>query len=103
MQKKNNFDPNAMAMAGRERASLELDQLRGDWVSAFKKWTISQGAAGSREMNDLWAEFRLQNIEPPFDQVREALLEELRKVGSNSRNVAQAVTDFLNKLEEPRG
>jgi hypothetical protein len=103
MQKKNNFDPDAMAKAGRERASLELDQLRADWVSAFKKWTLSQGAAGSREMNDLWAEFRLLNIEPPFDQVREALLEELRKVGSNSRNVAQAVTDFLNRLEEPRG
>jgi hypothetical protein len=99
--RKNNFDPNAMAKAGRDRASLELDQLRADWVSAFKKWTLSQGAVGSREMNDLWAEFRLQNIEPPFDQLREALVDEVRKVGSHNRDVAQAVADFLNKLEEP--
>ena len=103
MRKKNNFDPYAMAKAGRERASLDLDQLRADWISAFKKWTLSQGAAGSREMNDLWAEFRLQNIEPPFDQVREALEEELRKVGSHNRDDTRAVADFLNKLEEPRG
>jgi hypothetical protein len=103
MRKKNNFDPDAMARAGRERASLELDQLRADWVSVFKKRTLAQVAEGSREMNDLLAEFRLQNIEPPFDQVREALVEELRKVGSHSRDVTQAVTDFLNNLEEPRG
>jgi hypothetical protein len=102
MRRGNNFDPNAMAKAGRERASLELDQLRADWISAFKKWTLSPDAVGSREMNDLRAEFRLQNIEPPFDQVREALAEEVRKVGSDNSNVAQAVADFLHKLEGSR-
>ena len=97
MRKKNNFDPDAMAKAGRERAALELDWLIADWVSAFKRWALSQGTVGSKEMNDLWAEFQLRNIEPPFDKVREeqrALAEEVRKVGSDHPGVAQAVADF---------
>src|SRR5271168_1705916 len=95
----NNFDPDAMAKAGRARAALELDRLRADLFSAFKKWALSHGAVGSKERNDLWAEFQLQNIEPPSDQVREALMEEVRKVGSDNPGVAEAVADFLNELE----
>jgi hypothetical protein len=100
MRKENNFDPRAMAKAGRERAALELDQLGGDWVSAFEKW--SHGLAVSREMNDLRAEFWLRNIEPPFDQIREALVAEVRKAGPDNPDVAQAVADFLNELEGPK-
>ncbi len=102
MRKEDNFDPRAMAKAGRERAGLGPDQLRSDWVSAFKKWSLSHGLAVSREMNDLRAEFRLRNIEPPFDQVREALVEEVRRVGPDNSDVAQVVADFLNELEGPK-
>jgi hypothetical protein len=102
--RKDNFDPDAMAKAGRERAALELDDLRADWVSAYKIWALSHGASGSRELNDLSAEFELRNIELPFDQVREeqrALLEEMLKVGSDNTGVVQAVLDFLNELDGP--
>ncbi len=91
--RKNNFDPDAMAKAGRERAALELDDLRADWVSAFKRWALSHGATGSRELNDFSAEFQLRNIELPFDQVREeqrALVEEMRKIGSDNSGVVQS-------------
>jgi hypothetical protein len=53
-------------------------------------------------MNDLRAQFRLQNIDPSFDQVREELVKEARKVGSDNPGVAQAVADFLNELEGPK-
>jgi hypothetical protein len=103
--RKDKFDPDAMAKAGRERAALELDYLTADWVIAFKTWALSHGvAAGSRELNDLSAEFQLRNIELPFDQVREeqrALLEEMLKVGSDNTGVVQAVLDFLNELDGP--
>jgi hypothetical protein len=98
------FDPDAMAKAGRERAALELDDLRADWVIAFKIWALSHGATGSRKLNDLSAEFQLRNIELPFDQVREeqrALLEEMLKVGSDNSGAVQAATDFLNELDGP--
>ena len=102
--RKDKFDPDAMAEAGRERAALELDDLRADCVSAYKTWAPSRGATGSRELNDLSAEFQLRNIELPFDQVREeqrALLEEMLKVGSDNSAVVQAVLDFLNELDGP--
>jgi hypothetical protein len=51
--------------------SLKLDRLRAGWVSAFKKWTNSLGVADSQGLGELWAEFRLRNIEPPLDQVRD--------------------------------
>jgi hypothetical protein len=103
--RKKNFDPDAMAKAGRERAALGLDDLRADWVSAFKRWALSHGAMGSRELNDFSAEFQLRNIELPFDQVREeqrTLVEEMRKIGSDNSGVAQAVADLLNELEGPK-
>jgi hypothetical protein len=103
--RKKHFDPDAMAKAGRERAAHELDDLRADWVIAFKIWALSHGATGSRKLNDLSAEFQLRNIELPFDQVREeqrALLEELLKVGSDNSGVLQAAMDFLNELGGPK-
>jgi hypothetical protein len=103
--RKKNFDPDAMAKAGRERAALDLDDLRADWVSAFKRWALSQGGTVSRELNDLNAEFQLRNIELPFDQVREdqrALVEEMRKIGSDNGGAVQAVADLLNELEGPK-
>jgi hypothetical protein len=71
--RKNNFDPDAMAKAGRERAALELDDL-----------------------------FQLRNIELPCDQVREeqrGLVKEMRKIGSDNSGVVQAVADLLNELD----
>ncbi len=103
--RKDKFDPDAMAKAGRERAALELNDLMADWVSAFKIWALSHGATGSRKLNDLSAEFQLRNMELPFDQVREeqrALLEEMLKVGSDNSGVVQAVADFLNELDRPK-
>jgi hypothetical protein len=102
MWNKYHFDPEAMAKKGRARAAIELDRLRADWVRAFQKWAVSHGTVVSREMNDLRAEFRLQNIDPSFDQVREELVQEARKVGSDNAGVAQAVADFLNELEGPK-
>ncbi len=96
------FDPDAMAKAGRERAALELDDLRADWVGAYKTWALSHGATGSRELNDLSAEFQLRNIELPFDQVREEqrdLLEEMLKVGSDNSAVVQVAADSLKELD----
>src|SRR5271166_4798566 len=87
---KKSFDPDAMAKAGRERAALELDDLKADWVCAFKIWALSHGAIGLRELNDLSAEYQLRNIELPFDEVREeqgALVEEMRNVGSDNSAV----------------
>jgi hypothetical protein len=103
--RKKHFDPDAMAKAGRERAAHELDDLRADWVIAFKIWALSHGATGSRKLNDLSAEFQLRNIELPFDQVREeqrALVEEMLKVGSDNPGVVQAVADLLNELDGPK-
>ena len=103
--RKDKFDPDAMAEAGRERAALELDDLRADWVSAYKTWALSRGATGSRQLNDLSAEFQLRNIELPFDQVREeqrALLEEMLKTGSDNSGAVQAAADLLNELDGPK-
>jgi hypothetical protein len=103
--RKDNFDPDAMAKAGRERAALELDDLRADWVSAFKIWALSHGATGSRELNDLSAEFQLQNIELPFDQVREeqcALVEEMRKVGSDNSGVAPSGGELFERTGQAK-
>jgi hypothetical protein len=99
------FDPDAMAKAGRERAALELDDLKADWVSAYKTWALSHGAAGARELNDLSAEFQLRNIELPFDQIREEqrdLLEEMLKAGSDNSGAVQAAADFLKELDGPK-
>jgi hypothetical protein len=100
MWNKYNFDQEAMAKAGRAHAAIELDRLRADWATAFQRWALSHGA--EREMNDLRAELRLRNIAPPFDQVREELVEELRTLGSDNPGVAQAVADFLTELEGPK-
>jgi hypothetical protein len=102
--RKNNFDADAMAKAGRERAALELDDLRADWVSTCKRWAFSHGATVSRELNDFSAKFQLRNIELPFYQVREeqrAVVEEMLKAGSENSGVVQAVADLLNELDRP--
>ena len=102
---KKSFDPDAMAKAGRERAALELDDLKADWVCAFKIWALSHGATGSRELNDFSAEFQLRNIELPFDQVRKeqrALVEEMLKVDSDNTGVVQEAADLLNERDRPK-
>ena len=121
MRKKDGFCPDAIAKAvvqsaemdetndyaarGRRHRSVELDQLKAEWVSAFKKWALSLGAADPREIDDLSAEFRLRNIEPPFDQVRDEhrmLVEEVRKGGPHDPRVRQAIADFLDELDKPK-
>ena len=116
MQGKDGFDPDAVAKAvvqsaemdetndyvarGRSHRSLELDQLRTDWVSAFKKWAHSLGVAG-----ELWAEFRPRNVEPPFDLVRDEqrmLVEEVQKHGPHNEGVRQAIASFLDELDKPK-
>jgi hypothetical protein len=102
---KKSFDQDAMAKAGRERAALELDDLKADWVCAYKRWALSHGATGSRKLNDLSAEYQLRNIELPFDQVREeerAVLEEMLKVGSDNTGVVQEAADLLNERDRPK-
>jgi hypothetical protein len=121
MREKDGFDPDAIAKAvvqsaemdeasdyvarGRSHRSLELDQLRAYWVSAFKKWTNSLGAADSRRLGELWAEFRLRNMEPPFDRVRDEqriLVEEVQKHGPYNPGVRQAIASFLDYLDKPK-
>jgi hypothetical protein len=117
----NGFDPDAIAKAmvqsaemdetndyvahGRSHRSLKLDQLRADWASAFKKWAHSLGAADSGRLGELWAEFRLRNIEPPFDQVRaeqRILVEEVQKYGPYNPGVREAIAGFLDDLDKPK-
>ena len=121
MWEKDGFDPDAIAKAvmqsaemdetndyvarGRSHRSLELDQLRADWVSAFKKWAHSLGVADSQGLGELWAEFRLRNIEPPLDQVRDEqriLVEEVQKHGPHNPGVRQAIASFLDDLDKPK-
>jgi hypothetical protein len=121
MREKDGFDPDAIAKAmaqsaemdesndyvarGRSHRSLELDQLRANWVSAFKKWAHSLGVADSLELGELWAEFRLRNVEPPFDLVRDEqrmLVEEVQKHGPHNEGVRQAIASFLDELDKPK-
>src|SRR5690348_2115381 len=76
-------ETNDYVARGRSHRSLELDQLRTDWVSAFKKWARPLGVAG-----ELWAEFRPRNVEPPFDLIRDEqrmLVEEVQKHGPTTK------------------
>ena len=114
------FDPDAIAKAvvqcaemdetndyvarGRRHRSLKLDQLRTDWVSAFKKWAHSLGVANSRRLGELWAEFRLRKIEPPFGQVSDeqrALVEEVQKHRPYHSGVRRAIATFFDALDKP--
>ena len=93
-------ETNDYVARGRSHRSLELDQLRTDWVSAFKKWAHSLGVAG-----ELWAEFRPRNVEPPFDLVRDEqrmLVEEVQKHGPHNEGVRQAIASFLDELDKPK-
>ena len=121
MQDKDGFDPDAIARAvvqsaemdetndyvarGRSHRSLKLDQLEADWASAFKKWAHSLGVADSRRLGELWAEFRLRNIEPPFDLVHDEqriLVEEVQKYGPHNPGVREAIAGFLEDLDKPK-
>jgi hypothetical protein len=93
-------ETNDYVARGRSHRSLELDQLRTDWVSGFKKWAHSLGVAG-----ELWAEFRPRNVEPPFDLVRDEqrmLVEEVQKHGPHNEGVRQAIASFLDELDKPK-
>jgi hypothetical protein len=117
MRKEDQFDPDAIAQAlvereqleemreyvirGRRYKSLEVDQLRAVWIRAFKTSVVSRGGAGTRELNNSWAEFRLRKTEPPYDEVngeRSALVEEIRKVGPDNPRAAQKLKEFLEEL-----
>jgi hypothetical protein len=86
---------------GRSHRLLELDQLRAVWVSAFKDWAHSLGVANSRGLGELWAEFRLRDIEPPFDQVRDEqriLVEEVQKHGPTTKESDKQSRAFWTSL-----
>ena len=98
-------ETNDYVARSRSHRSLELDQLRTDWGSAFKKWAHSLGVADSQELGELWAEFRLRNIEPPFDEVRDEqriLVEEVQKHGPCNPGVREAIAGFLDDLDRPK-
>jgi len=87
-------ETNDYVARGRSHRSLELDQLRTDWVSAFKKWAHSLGVAG-----EFWAEFRPRNVEPHEQRM---LVEEVQKHGPHNEGVRQAIASFLDELDKPK-
>ncbi|RAK52766.1 hypothetical protein [Phenylobacterium deserti] len=55
-----------------------LGEVEAGWVAAFKTWTATHHPQVRKMLDDLWAELRLRDAEPPFARV-EAELDALRQ------------------------
>jgi hypothetical protein len=59
---------------GRRHAQLELEDVRRQWVSEFRRWVV--GLRIGRSLNrriheDFESELRIRQIEPPWEVVRQ--------------------------------
>jgi hypothetical protein len=58
---------------GRRFVVLDVAQLNKSWITAVKNWLACKDRASEITMDDLTAELRLRELEPPYDAVKQEL------------------------------
>lgn len=59
-----------------------LNEVEAGWVAAFKTWTATRHPQVRKMLDDLWAELRLREAEPPFERVQPELDALRERVGA---------------------
>jgi hypothetical protein len=92
---------------GRRFSATDIATLRDQWVSLFRRTLIDREVAAKTEFNDVDAEFRLRNIEPPYDRIQSELADlrvQLKAIGPNAKTASldQSIEDFFNERNKPK-
>src|ERR1700756_2897380 len=58
---------------GRHLADVSTEELKRQWVEAFRIWAANYGTEDHRVREDLEAELQLRRDEPPFDLVADEI------------------------------
>jgi hypothetical protein len=77
-------------------AHLSDDELRDNWVKAFRRW-FARGLAEQRDANDLAAELRLRNMMPPYERIEaesDAMAKKIRADGADNADVRDKIEKF---------
>jgi hypothetical protein len=92
---------------GRRFLSLPLSELNERWIAAFRDVIINNLRERIIDMDDLAAELRLRELDPPYDRVAEErakMVAELYKLGPDSAtpNMMNAIDEFLIARSKPK-
>jgi hypothetical protein len=89
---------------GRRFAQLDIGQLNQDWIIAVKSWLARKEPTNELIMDDLASELALRKLEPPYDAVRQELIDRLAQTNKSQRKkklrvIAREIDDFLRENE----
>ena len=89
---------------GRRFAQLDIGQLNQDWIVAVRSWLARKEPTNELIMDDLASELALRKLEPPYDAVRQELIDRLAQTNKSQRKkklraIAREIGDFLRENE----
>lgn len=89
---------------GRRFAQLDIGQLNQDWIVAVRSWLARKEPTNELIMDDLASELALRKLEPPYDAVRQELIDRLAQTNKSQRKkklraLAREIDDFLRENE----
>jgi hypothetical protein len=89
---------------GRRFAQLDIGQLNQDWIIAVKSWLARKEPTNELIMDDVASELALRKLEPPYDAVRQELIDRLGQTNKSQRKkklraIAREIDDFLRENE----
>lgn len=89
---------------GRRFAQLDIGQLNQDWIVAVRSWLARKEPTNELIMDDLASELALRKLEPPYDAVRQELIDRLAQTNKSQRKkklrvIAREIDDFLRENE----
>lgn len=93
----------AYLLRGRRFSEMATDALNRQWTMAFKSLSAGDQVADRPRMNDLSAELRLRNLEPPYDTVAAelaSLRDELRQLDPTANSaLTEKIGAFLKSRD----
>ena len=93
---------------GRRFSQVHVDQLNKKWIVAFRGLFVDHDTDFRRDIDDLAAELRLRDFEPPYASVKpelDVLHAELVRAGPEAvpPQVAEQIREFRKRRQKPSG
>jgi hypothetical protein len=91
---------------GRRFAKLDMQRLNKDWIIAVRGWLAHKDHTKERMMDDLAAELRLRELEPPYLAVEQELADGSAQTKETERKkvlraFAREIGEFVRENQRP--
>ena len=91
---------------GRRFTTFDVRQLTKDWITTVRRWLAHKDHTKERMMDDLAAELRLRELEPPYLAVEQELADCSARTEETERKkvlraFAREIGEFVRENQRP--